>query len=167
VERLGPDGEIFDTVEFSYRWLQSRLRELAFLNAGVRITLTDERDANVAIFQYTGGLTEFVDYLTESKPLLHPAVIWIKRSDPQFEGQTKTKLASSEVRGIVKSAMPEGLSTYFEEHPDTAEAIVGNAVEATKARRAAQKAEEVTRGFSALSSTARTYHRQDTTRSAA
>jgi DNA gyrase subunit B len=73
------------------------------------------------------------------------AVISIKHPDPQFEGQTKTKLGNSEVRGIVESAMHEGLGTFFEENPDTAEAIVAKAVEAAKARKAAQKAEELTR----------------------
>jgi len=81
------------------------------------------------------------------------AVISIKHPDPQFEGQTKTKLGNSEVRGIVESAMHEGLGTYFEEHPDTAQAIVMKAVEAAKARMAAQKAEELTRRKSALDST--------------
>ncbi|MFD1645624.1 DNA topoisomerase (ATP-hydrolyzing) subunit B [Haloarchaeobius litoreus] len=82
------------------------------------------------------------------------AVISIKHPDPQFEGQTKTKLGNSEVRGIVESAMHDGLDTYFEEHPTTAEAIIGKAVEAAKARKAAQKAEELTRRKSALENTA-------------
>ena len=82
------------------------------------------------------------------------AVISIKHPDPQFEGQTKTKLGSSEVRGIVESAMHDGLSTYFEEHPDTAGAIIRKAVEAAKARKAAKQAEELTRRKSALESTA-------------
>jgi len=82
------------------------------------------------------------------------AVISIKHPDPQFEGQTKTKLGNSEVRGIVESAVHQQLGTYFEEHPDTARAIVGKAVEAAKARQAAKKAEELTRRKSALESTA-------------
>ncbi|GAA0461486.1 DNA topoisomerase (ATP-hydrolyzing) subunit B [Halococcus morrhuae DSM 1307] len=82
------------------------------------------------------------------------AVISIKHPDPQFEGQTKTKLGNSEVRGVVESAVHEQLNTYFEEHPDTAEAVIGKAVEAAKARRAAKKAEELTRRKSALESTA-------------
>ena len=80
------------------------------------------------------------------------AVLSIKHPDPQFEGQTKTKLGNSEVRGIVESTMHEHLGTYFEENPDTAEAIVEKAVEAAKARKAAQKAEELTRRKSALES---------------
>jgi len=82
------------------------------------------------------------------------AVISIKHPDPQFEGQTKTKLGNSEVRGIVESAVHQHLGTFFEEHPDTARAIVGKAVEAAKARQAAKKAEELTRRKSALESTA-------------
>jgi DNA gyrase subunit B len=82
------------------------------------------------------------------------AVISIKHPDPQFEGQTKTKLGNSEVRGVVESAMHERLGTYFEENPDTARSVIGKAVEAAKARKAAQKAEELTRRKSALESTA-------------
>jgi len=82
------------------------------------------------------------------------AVISIKHPDPQFEGQTKTKLGNSEVRGIVESAVHQQLGTFFEEHPDTAQSIVGKAVEAAKARQAAKKAEELTRRKSALESTA-------------
>jgi DNA gyrase subunit B len=82
------------------------------------------------------------------------AVISIKHPDPQFEGQTKTKLGNSEVRGVVESAVHEHLGTYFEEHPDTAEVIVRKAVEAAKARQAAKKAKELTRRKSALDSTA-------------
>ncbi|MGM0590591.1 MAG: toprim domain-containing protein, partial [Halobacteriota archaeon] len=82
------------------------------------------------------------------------AVISVKHPDPQFEGQTKTKLGNSEVRGIVESATHEGLGTYFEEHPDTAQAIVRKAAEAAKARKAAKKAAELTRRKSALESTA-------------
>ncbi|WP_311171947.1 DNA topoisomerase (ATP-hydrolyzing) subunit B [Halobellus ordinarius] len=81
------------------------------------------------------------------------AVISIKHPDPQFEGQTKTKLGNSDVRGIVESITHEKLGTYLEEHPDTAGAIVGKAVEAAKARKAAKQAEELTRRKSALEST--------------
>jgi len=81
------------------------------------------------------------------------AVISLKHPDPQFEGQTKTKLGNSEVRGIVESAVHEHLSAYLEEHPDTAEALISKAVEAAKARMAAKKAEELTRRKSALATT--------------
>ena len=82
------------------------------------------------------------------------AVISMKHPDPQFEGQTKTKLGNGEVNGIVASAVHRHLDTYFEEHPDTAKAAISKAVEAAKARRAAKKAEELTRRKSALESTA-------------
>jgi len=238
--RFWPDDEIFETGEFTFSTLQSRLRELAFLNSGVAIGIEDERDGTGETFEYEGGIKEFVGYLNETKDPLHrdviyfedeeeihegvvrveiamqgtddlqgsihafannintreggdhltgfktsltrvvndyatdngllkdldenlkgddireglTAVISVKHPDPQFEGQTKTKLGNSEVRGIVESAMHDGLSTFFEENPDTAEAIVGKAVEAAKARKAAKKAEELTRRKSALDSTA-------------
>jgi DNA gyrase subunit B len=238
--RFWPDDEIFETGEFNFSTLQSRLRELAFLNSGVAISIDDERDGNSETFEYDGGIKEFVAYLNETKDPLHrdviyfedeeeipegvvqveiamqgtddlqgsihafannintreggdhltgfktsltrvindyatdnnllkdlddtlkgddireglTAVISVKHPDPQFEGQTKTKLGNSEVRGIVESAMHDGLSTFFEENPDTAEAIIGKAVEAAKARKAAKKAEELTRRKSALDSTA-------------
>ena len=238
--RFWPDDDIFETGEFTFSTLQSRLRELAFLNSGVAISIEDERDGSSETFAYEGGIKEFVEFLNETKEPLHrdvvyfedeeaipdgevqveialqgtddlqgsihafannintreggdhltgfktsltrvvndyatdnglltdlddtlkgddireglTAVISVKHPDPQFEGQTKTKLGNSEVRGIVESAMHDGLSTYFEEHPDTAEAVVGKAVEAAKARKAAKKAEELTRRKSALDSTA-------------
>jgi DNA gyrase subunit B len=236
-----PDTGVFETGDVSFSTLSNRLRELAFLNSGVRITLRDEREETdegepvSETYEYDGGIREFVDYLNETRSAMHDdiiyfedeeqniqievamqateelqgsihafannintreggthltgfktaltrtvndyandndllsdlddnlkgediregltAVISIKHPDPQFEGQTKTKLGNSEVRGIVESAMHEGLGTYFEEHPDTAEAIVTKAVEAAKARMAAQKAEELTRRKSALEST--------------
>ena len=238
--RFWPDDDIFETGEFKFSTLQSRLRELAFLNSGIRIAIEDERNGKAETFEYEGGIKEFVTFLNETKEPLHhdviyfedteqvtegpvkieiamqgtddlqgsihafannintreggdhltgfktsltrvindyatdngllkdiddtlkgddireglTAVISVKHPDPQFEGQTKTKLGNSEVRGIVESAMHDGLSTYFEENPDTARAIVGKAVEAAKARKAAQKAEELTRRKSALDSTA-------------
>jgi DNA gyrase subunit B len=252
--RFWPDGEIFETVDFEFGTLESRLRELAFLNSGVEIRLVEEagseagsEDAATAedspdadgvarerSFYYEGGIREFVRYLDETKTVLHDdviyyadsedgieievamqateelqgsihafannintreggthltgfktaltrvvndyarehsllddldslkgedvregltAVISIKHPDPQFEGQTKTKLGNSEVRGITESVTHEKLGTYLEEHPDTAEAIVGKAVEAAKARKAAKQAEELTRRKSALEST--------------
>ncbi|NGM69412.1 DNA topoisomerase (ATP-hydrolyzing) subunit B [Natronolimnobius sp. AArcel1] len=239
--RFWPDDGIFEADEFSFSTLSNRLRELAFLNSGVRITLCDERETTdegefvSETYEYNGGIREFVEYLNETRSAMHDdiiyfegedqniqvevalqateelqgsihafannintreggthltgfktaltrtindyagendllsdlednlkgediregltAVISIKHPDPQFEGQTKTKLGNSEVRGIVESTMHEGLGTYFEEHPDTAQAIVMKAVEAAKARMAAQKAEELTRRKSALDST--------------
>jgi len=234
--RFWPDVDIFEHRDFSFDTLSTRLRELAFLNSGVEIELTDERDGDAVSFRYEGGIREFVEYLNETKTALHDdviyftdedqdisvevamqatdelqgsihafannintreggthltgfktaltrvvndyatdngllgdldgtlkgedvregltAVISVKHPDPQFEGQTKTKLGNSEVRGIVESAVHQQLGTFFEEHPDTARAIVGKAVEAAKARQAAKKAEQLTRRKSALESTA-------------
>jgi len=234
--RFKADPEIFDATEYDFSTLESRLRELAFLNSGVEIALADERDDTESRFRYEGGIREFVEYLNETKEALHSevvyfededegvhvevamqgtselqgsihafannintreggthltgfktaltrvvndyaegngllddidgtlkgddiregltAVISIKHPDPQFEGQTKTKLGNSEVRGVVESAVHEHLGTYFEENPDTAEVIVRKAVEAAKARQAAKKAKELTRRKSALDSTA-------------
>ncbi|WP_049893423.1 DNA topoisomerase (ATP-hydrolyzing) subunit B [Halogranum rubrum] len=238
--RFWPDDDIFEETEYNYSTLANRLRELAFLNSGVEITLTDERDTDDAgepvseIFRYDGGIKEFVEYLNETKTPLHAdvvyfedeqdniqvevamqatdelqgsihsfannintreggthltgfktaltrvvndyassndmltdldnnlkgedvregltAVISVKHPDPQFEGQTKTKLGNSEVRGIVESAVHNGLKTYFEENPATAQSVIMKAVEAAKARQAAKKAEELTRRKSALES---------------
>ncbi|MFB6301702.1 MAG: DNA topoisomerase (ATP-hydrolyzing) subunit B [Haloferacaceae archaeon] len=240
--RFHPDTDIFETVEFDYETLANRLRELAFLNPGVEVSLRDERPAadedgsRTDRFRYEGGIREFVRYLNETKTPLHEdvvyfddeaegvevevamqatdelqgsihafannintreggthltgfktaltrvvndyatdhgllsdlddtlqgedvregltAVISVKHPDPQFEGQTKTKLGNSEVRGLVESAVHEHLGTYFEEHPGTAKTIISKAVEAAKARKAAKKAEELTRRKSALESTA-------------
>ncbi len=237
VIRFWPDDNIFETDEFDYKTLENRLRELAFLNSGVEITLTDERTDESSTFLYEGGIREFVEYLDETKTSLHDdviyyedqsegieveiamqatdelqgsihafannintreggthltgfktaltrvvndyansegmlsdldgenlrgedvregltAVISVKHPDPQFEGQTKTKLGNSEVRGIVESVTHEKLGTYFEEHPDVAQAIISKAVEAARARKAAKQAEELTRRKSALESTA-------------
>ncbi|SEH59992.1 DNA gyrase subunit B [Halopenitus malekzadehii] len=234
--RFWPDEEIFETTDFEYGTLANRLRELAFLNSGVAITLTDDRPAETEreTFQYEGGIREFVEYLNETRSPIHSdviyltdeaddihveiamqateelqgsvhafannintreggthltgfktaltrtvndyanehdligdlegnlkgedvregltAVISVKHPDPQFEGQTKTKLGNSEVRGIVESAVHERLGTYFEEHPDTARKVVHKAAEAARARKAAKKAEELTRRKSALES---------------
>ena len=234
--RFWPDGEIFETTEFTYSTLANRLRELAFLNSGVEIHLQDERSGENEQFRYEGGIREFVGFLNETRTPLHEdviyfddedqniqveiaiqatdelqgsvhafannintreggthltgfktaltrvineyanehgltddleenlkgedvregltAVISVKHPDPQFEGQTKTKLGNSEVRGIVESATHQHLRTYLEEHPDTGQAVVMKAAEAARARKAAKKAEELTRRKSALESTA-------------
>lgn len=236
--RFRPDSEIFETTAYDFSTLENRLRELAFLNSGVEITLTDERgdEPTQSTFEYEGGIREFVEYLNETRNALHDdviyfqgeddgisveiamqasedvqssthafannintreggthltgfktaltrtvndyandnnllseldgenltgddiregltAVISVKHPDPQFEGQTKTKLGNSEVRGIVERAVNDGLGTYFEENPATAKVVVRTAVEAAKARKAAKKAEELTRRKSALGST--------------
>ena len=241
--RFWPDSEIFETSEFEFSTLASRLRELAFLNSGVAVSLVDERDPEATgdvgdeeTFRYEGGIREFVGYLNETRTAIHDDVIYfadesddihvevamqateelqgsvhafannintreggthltgfktaltrtvndyanehglvddldanlkgedvregltavvsVKHPDPQFEGQTKTKLGNSEVRGIVESATHEKLGTFFEENPDTAQKVVHKAAEAARARKAAKKAEELTRRKSALESTA-------------
>jgi len=227
-----PDEEIFGNAKFSFDTLANRLRELAFLNPGVRITIIDEREDKKYVFMYEGGIKQFVKFLNTSKTVLHPepiyiskkegdyyldvaiqynneysenvysfvnniktieggthlsgfrsaltrvindyikkyelvkekdysvsgddvregltAVISVKLPQPQFEGQTKTKLGNSEVEGIVKSLTQDALSTFFEENPTIAKAIANKAIEAQRAREAARKAKELARRKGAL-----------------
>ncbi|MDZ7688684.1 MAG: DNA topoisomerase (ATP-hydrolyzing) subunit B [Halobacteriales archaeon] len=235
--RFKPDSEIFETTEFEFSTLDNRLRELAFLNKGVEITLRDERegeDGREETFLYEGGLREFVEYLNETKTPIHDEVVYFEEErdgveievglqgieeptgsvhsfanniktkeggahltgfktaltrvvndyaesegildgeslkgqdvregvtavlsvmvpEPQFEGQTKTKLGNSEVRGVVESVVNDRLSTYLEENPKIARSIAEKAKEAADARRAAKKARELQRRKSALESTA-------------
>ena len=224
-----PDHEIFETTVFEFEILQSRLRELAFLNKGIRITLADKREGqeNVETYYYEGGIKEFVNYLNRNKDVLHPepiyvegekdgiiaevslqyndgytenlysfannidtieggthlvgfktaitrvindyakkfghikesdknlsgddvregltAVVSVKISEPQFEGQTKTKLGNSEVRGVVDSIVTEGVGTFLEENPAVGKIIIDEALMAARARDAARKARELTR----------------------
>ncbi|HYS43829.1 MAG TPA: ATP-binding protein, partial [Geobacteraceae bacterium] len=217
-----PDGEIFETTEFSYDVLSQRLREMAFLNAGVRIKITDERADKVHEFFYEGGIVSFVEYLNKNKTPIHPkpiyfkgekggveteiamqyndgydekvfsfannintheggthlvgfkaaltrtmntyanannllknvkmaisgedlregltAVISVKIPQPQFEGQTKTKLGNSEVKGYVETLMNEKLAVYLEENPQIAKRILEKSIDAARAREAARKA---------------------------
>lgn len=234
VIRFKPDAEIFETVEFSFDYLTVRLRELAFLNKGVRILLADERSDRVHDFRYEGGINSFVEYLNQNKKLLFnnpiyifseregmefevsiqynegyqenifsfannintieggthlsgfkrgltsavnayirnndllknekvspngddireglTAVISVKISNPQFEGQTKTKLQNTEVEGVVGSAIYENLLTYLEENPAVAKNIAQKSVMAARSREAARKARELTRRKSVLES---------------
>jgi DNA gyrase subunit B len=227
-----PDGEIFDTTEFSFETLSQRLRELAFLNAGVRIRIADDRSEKSHDFIYEGGIRSFVEYLNRAKSPVHPqpiyfhgvkegaeieialqyndgydekifsfannintheggthlsgfkaaltrtmntyaaannllknikvsisgddlregiaAVISVKLSDPQFEGQTKTKLGNSEIKGYVESLMNEQLATYLEENPQVAKRVLEKGIEAARAREAARKARDLTRRKGAL-----------------
>ena len=227
-----PDPEIFETVEFSYDVLSQRLREMAFLTAGVRIRIRDERTEKEHDFYYEGGISSFVEYLNRNKTPLHPkpiyfkgdksgveieiamqyndsydekvfsfannintheggthligfkaaltrtmntyanannllknvkvaisgddlreglaAVISVKISQPQFEGQTKTKLGNSEVKGYVETLMNEKLATYLEENPQVAKKILEKSIEAARAREAARKARDITRRKGAL-----------------
>ena len=222
-----PDPLIFETTEFSFDYLTSRLRELAFLNSGLRIILKDERSGRAHDFKYEGGIKSFVEYLNQNKKPLFPnpiyissvkegmefevalqynegyqenifsfannintteggthlsgfksgltravntyiknadllknekvspsgediregltAVISLKIANPQFEGQTKTKLQNSEVEGIVNSAVYEKLMEYFEEHPAEAKNITMKSILAARSREAARKARELTR----------------------
>jgi DNA gyrase subunit B len=227
-----PDPQIFETTEFSFETLSQRLREMAFLNAGVRIHILDERTEKRHDFHYEGGIVSFVEYLNRAKAPLHAqpiyfsgsregaeievaiqyndgydekifsfannintheggthligfkaaltrtmntyatannllknikmsisgddlregmtAVISIKISEPQFEGQTKTKLGNSEVKGYVETLMNEKLATYLEENPQVARKILEKGIEAARAREAARKARDLTRRKGAL-----------------
>jgi DNA gyrase subunit B len=229
-----PDPQIFTVLEYSWHTLSERLRQLAFLNGGIRIVLTDEREETPKVeeFFYKGGLVEFVEYLNRNKKPLHPkpvhfsatrddvdvdvalqyedgynentftfvnnintheggthltgfraaltrtvndvvkknnalkkdnftlsgddaregltCVLHVKVREPQFEGQTKTKLGNGEVEGIVRAVVSEHLSTFLDENPGVARAIIEKAVSAARAREAARKARELVRKKSGL-----------------
>ena len=229
-----PDPLIFETVEMDYDTVAHHLRELAFLNKGLKIKINDERDGHEDEFQYKGGLKAFVEYLNHARnPVSRPvivlegeresvvveagiqyhdgynesihtyannintteggthltgfraaltnainecaaknkllkdngpsitgedvregltAVLSVKLPSPQFEGQTKTKLGNSEMKGITQSVIYEGLVEAFERRPPILRAIVNKAVVAAQARDAARKAKELTRRKTALES---------------
>jgi len=231
------DPEIFETIEFSFDVLSKRLRELAFLNKGILITIEDQRlpTPKRHDFRFEGGVSEFVTFLNKNKTTIHKepvyfeaereniqmevaleyndgynenifsfcnnintreggthlvgfksaltrtlndvlrhsklakkaeesltgddvregltAVISVKVQNPQFEGQTKSKLGNSEVKGVVESQVNESLAAHFDENPKTAERILEKTVLAAKARSAARKARELTRRKSFLEST--------------
>ena len=226
-----PDDNIFEeTTNYNYDTLAKRLRELAFLNKGIRISLNDERDGKEDNFHYEGGLIEFVKYLNRTKDILHEpiyfekeeektqveiviqyhngflentfsfvnnintieggthvvgfssaltriindyieknikngnklsgsdvkegltAIISIKIPNPQFEGQTKTKLGNSYVQGLVSKVAYRELQTFLEENPKTARLIIEKAQLAARAREASRKAKELTRRKGLLSS---------------
>ena len=237
------NDKIFDEVNYNFEILADRMRELAFLNAGVRITVSDERaeSPDVRSFCYEGGIVNFVKHLNRKKTVLHEepvyitasrnepekqevatvevalqynddynenvftfannintgeggshlvgfrsaltrvlndyarkykilkdnddalkgedireglsAIVSVKLVEPQFEGQTKTKLGNAYIRGLVDSAVSEGMSVYLEEHPTEARAIVDKCLTAARARDAARKARELTRRKTALDST--------------
>ncbi|MCD6416331.1 MAG: DNA gyrase subunit B [Planctomycetes bacterium] len=228
--RFKPDGEVFETVRFRWDDLSRRLRELAFLNSGVKIIISSEQDGREEAFYYEGGIKEFVHFLNQGKEPLHSDVIYIEHEDdgtfceiafqynsgylertysfannintveggthlsglrgaltrtfnahgrekgilkditptgqdyregltavvsvklpePQFEGQTKTRLGNREVGGFVTQVLNQELAVYCEENPSTAGIIVGKAVEAAQAREAARKARDLTRRKGAL-----------------
>lgn len=227
-----PDLSIFDSGDFSFEVLSTRLRELAFLNKGLKITIEDKRHDRFHEFKYSGGIVQFVEHLNEKKePLLKKpiyfedtrsninveiaidyntsiseslfsfannintkeggthlvgfrsaltrsindqikklnyekkapsglsgddireglvAVVSVKIPDPQFEGQTKTKLGNGEVKGIVESITNENLNSFFEENPAYAKKILEKGILASRARMAAKKAKDLTRRKGAL-----------------
>ncbi len=228
-----PDDEIFEETEFSFDVIANRLRELAFLNSGVKIILIDERANNKQNeFFYKGGIVSFVEYINRNKKVLHKnpiyvagaredcsvevalqynetylenifsfansintteggthmigfrsaltrvfnnyatnnklikdgkeslrgedlreglaCVISVKVKNPQFEGQTKTKLGNSEVRGLVEGIIYDKIGSYLEENPSIAKQILNKCMEAARAREAARRARELTRRKSAL-----------------
>ncbi|HVL46971.1 MAG TPA: DNA topoisomerase (ATP-hydrolyzing) subunit B [Candidatus Thermoplasmatota archaeon] len=226
-QRFKPDATIFTDTVFNGETLVTRLRELAFLNSGLKITFTDETSDRREVFQYEGGLAEFVKWINKGRSPLHPdiitfsgedqgqmvdvamqwtdgytenvfsfandintaeggthmvgfkgavtrvvnryareskalksgeddlsgedtregltAIVSLKIPEPQFEGQTKTKLGNAETRGIVDSIVAGKLATYLEEHPRVGAIIVEKCLQAQRAREAARKARELTR----------------------
>ncbi len=228
-----PDAEIFtETTEYEYNTLLTRIRELAFLNKGINLSLLDERTGTGESFHYEGGIMEYVKYLNQNREVLHEnpiyvegqremiqveislqyndsytenifsfannihtheggthesgfksaltriindyarksgmikdsdsnltgddvregltAIISVKIPEPQFEGQTKTKLGNSEVRGIVDSLFAEKLQEFMEENPSVSRRVLEKSLQASRAREAARKARELTRRKSAL-----------------
>ena len=230
-----PDDEIFESLEFNFDVLSQRLRELSFLNKGLKISIVDERTDKRHDFEYKGGIKEFVQYLNQNKTVLNPKPIYfesakgdaivemalqyntsysesiftfvnnintteggthligfkaaltrsinlyanannlikdlkqnltgddtreglctvlsLKIKNPQFEGQTKTKLGNSEIKGIVESIVNEQLSIYFEENPIVSKKLVMKILDAARAREAARKARELARRKGVLEST--------------
>ncbi len=230
-----PDSEIFESTDFNFEILSQRLRELSFLNKGLKISLLDERSDKKNEFHYKGGIKEFVQYLNQNKTVLNPkpiyfecvkngtmvemalqyntsysetifsfvnnintteggthligfkagltrsinnyanannlikdlsqnltgedtreglcAVLSLKLKNPQFEGQTKTKLGNSEVKGLVESVVNEQLSIYLEENPTIGKKIVLKILDAARTREAARKARELARRKGVLEST--------------
>jgi len=222
-----PDSTIFETIEFNYDVLAKRMRELSFLNKGVKISITDERTDEHKEFLYKGGIIEFVEYLNRKRTPIHrppifiegekngviieiaiqyndsyneqilsfanniatteggthlsgfktaltrtinnyvntsklsknlkiklegddsreglSSVVSVKLPEPQFEGQTKTKLGNSEIKSLVETLLYDKLSSFFEENPSVAKKIINKVIDAARAREAARKAKEIAR----------------------
>jgi DNA gyrase subunit B len=230
-----PDPDIFEEIEFRFETLSNRMREMAFLNAGLRISLTDERDEGKSeVFEYAGGIRDFVAHINASKEPVHPQIVYfegkanshfvevamqwnssyndavstfantintheggtheegfraaltstinryarnaallkekdpnlsgddvregltaivsVKLREPQFEGQTKTKLGNTDIKGFVQQTTNRALDEWFEEHGPQAKAIVVKCIQAARARMAARNARELTRRKSLLES---------------
>jgi DNA gyrase subunit B len=232
-----PDPEVFEETEFDFEIVAARCRELAFLNAGLAIVVSDDRTSEKSEFCYKGGLREFVKFMNENSTVLHKKIVHFERErdgtsveiafqyndsyrpsihsyannintieggthltgfkqaltrtinsygeknnlfgkngkpvsgddcleglagivsvkvkEPQFEGQTKTKLGNSEIKGLVASIVGEGLQEFFEETPSVAKKIVSKAVASSQARMAARKARDLSRRKSVLANSAR------------
>lgn len=233
--KFKPDNKIFDEVEFSFETLEYRIREMAFLNKGIKLILEDKRTNVRKEFHYEGGIRSFVEYINKNKTPIHKdiayfeaerdnttvelamqytdayseniysfannintqeggthlsglrtaitrsindygrkfnflkekdenlqgddareglsAVLSVKLMEPQFEGQTKTKLGNSETRGIVESLVYDFLTNYLEENPKSGKIILEKAISASRAREAARKAREISRKRSILDNT--------------
>ena len=230
-----PDPDIFEETEFRFETLSNRMREMAFLNAGLRITLTDERgEGKSEVYEYAGGIRDFVAHINATKEPVHPQIIYfegqanshyvevamqwnssyndavstfantintheggtheegfraaltstinryarasallkekdpnlsgddvregltaivsVKLREPQFEGQTKTKLGNTDIKGFVQQTTNRALDEWFEEHAPQAKAIVVKCIQAARARMAARNARELTRRKSLLES---------------
>ena len=228
-----PDTQVFETIEYSFDTLAQRLRELAFLNGGILVTIDDERDGKSHKFQYDGGIVSFVEHLNKNKAIVNDkpifmkgnkdgidaeialqwndgyseliftfannintheggthlsgfrsaltrtinayaaksnmakdlkdasisgddiregltGVVSVKIPQPQFEGQTKTKLGNTEVKGIVETIVNDKLGQYLEENPVVAKRVIGKSVDAARAREAARKARDLVRRKGAL-----------------
>jgi DNA gyrase subunit B len=231
-----PDSKIFPDTKFSFDAVTSRLRELAFLNKGIAITLSEEKTSRTETFKYEGGIKSFIEHLNQNKKRIHSDIVYFEKEDrnsgdtiyveiamqyndgyseilfcyannintieggthlsgyrtaltrtlnnyakshdllkeadkppvgddyregltaiinirlpnPQFEGQTKTKLGNREIEGIVQAIVNDGLATYLEEHPATARLIINKVILASRAREAARKARDLTRRKDAL-----------------